>query len=223
MMHSSPVVASRRVGLLGGAFDPPHEGHLRLAQLAWDNLMLDELRFVPARIAPMKQKSAAPAGMRLAMLREMLDGTPYTIDDIELGLGEVSYTVKTLEACSEREPNAAWILIMGSDQAKAFEKWFDPERILELASVAVAVRPNCEGVSADESNSEPALPAFLSVRLSGEWSGKPGHTILLPSTELGLASSKIRGQLAHRQNPVGLSEKVLTTILRQKLYRKYSS
>lgn len=214
-MPSNPALQCRRVGLLGGAFDPPHDGHLRLAQLAWENLMLDELRLVPANIAPQKCQPTAPVELRLEMLKGMLEGSPYTIDCIELELGSVSFTANTLETLCKREPDSAWILIMGSDQAVAFETWRNSARILELASVSIAPRPNseCDAQAAFE------LPVFLSERLSQKWSGLPGQVILLPGTKMNLASSQIRKSLAQNNRAIGLSGQVETTILRERLYR----
>jgi nicotinate-nucleotide adenylyltransferase len=224
----NPVAGSakKRVGLLGGAFDPPHEGHLRLAQIAWDYLKLDELRFVPAFIAPQKQKPSASGEMRLAMLSEMLSGTPFIIDDIELRQAGVSYTVNTLETLSINEPGAAWILVMGSDQAANFASWRGCGRILELASVSIAPRPVLQ-TNGEEAQSGPQLcvsmpkmmpQAILPARLSDRWSGAPGQAVLLPSTDLASASSQIRGQLACGQEPFGRSEKVRSVVDREKLY-----
>jgi nicotinate-nucleotide adenylyltransferase len=234
-MSGYPLLADRgtvghtkRAGLLGGAFDPPHEGHLRLAQLAWDYLKLDELRFVPAFIAPQKQKPIAPTNVRLAMLREMLSPTPFIIDDIELEMERVSYTVDTLETLSKREPGTTWILAMGSDQAANFATWRGYERIMELASVSFALRPdlpetiNNEGIQSIPkvcTGTAKVLPQdILSARLSDCWSGAPGQLVILPSTDLNLASSQIRGQLACGKEPFGLSEKVKSVIMREKLY-----
>jgi len=216
----------KRVGLLGGAFDPPHDGHLKLARLAWEHLNLNELRFVPSCVNPQKQASvAASPQARLAMLREMLIDTPFTIDDVELALGGVSYTVDTLEALHEREPDAAWILIMGSDQANNFTNWQNPERILEMASVSIATRPEPISLSASRAADiprkpgGPTLPDILSMCITNEWSGAPGQAVILPCTDIDAASCQIRSGIADGIAPVGLSEQVMSVILREKLYR----
>jgi len=209
----------RHIGLLGGTFDPPHDGHLKLARLAWEHLKLDELRFIPTFINPKKQAAAATPDTRLAMLRQMLIGSPFTIDDVELKLESVSYTVDTLETLSKREPDAAWILVMGSDQISDLPNWRNHGRILELASVSIAVRPGQQSAEDPKSPDSPELPDVLSSRLLSEWSGLPGQVILLTSTNLNLSSSQIRDQLAHGEKPVGLSEQVKAVILQEKLYR----
>ena len=108
-----------RVGLLGGAFNPPHEGHLKLARLALDRLDLDELRFMPSALSPHKPDPGGPdARARLGLLSEALKAFDprCRVEEAELERGGTSYTVDTLEALAAREPGAAWILIMGSDQ-----------------------------------------------------------------------------------------------------------
>jgi nicotinate-nucleotide adenylyltransferase len=210
-----------RVGLLGGTFDPPHDGHLKLARLAWEHLKLDELRFVPAHSSPNKSTPVATKEARLAMLREMLAGSPFGVEELELGAGGISYTVDTLETLDKREPDTAWILIIGSDQASGFATWRKSGRILELASVAIATRP---GIQFRLSGSQDCLdghvlPELLSARVASEWSGETGQVILLPSTELELASSQIRKHYAEGETPMGNSEHVRAVILHEKLYR----
>ncbi|MCL1908144.1 MAG: nicotinate-nicotinamide nucleotide adenylyltransferase [Holophagaceae bacterium] len=213
-MPNNPDFLKRRVGLLGGGFDPPHDGHLRLAQIAWENLTLDELRFVPAYFTPLKSQAVASPEMRCQMLQEMLSGTPFTIDKTELALGEISYTINTLETVSKREPGSAWILVIGSDQAILFESWRDNAQILEIASIAIAPRPN----SAIPDIDYPALPDILSARIADKWTGIAGQVIMLPSTQIELASSQIRNQIANNTAPSGLSAQVKATITRLKIY-----
>jgi len=199
----------KRIGLLGGVFDPPHEGHLKLALLASAHLGLDELRFVPARAGHRKGAPAAPPGARLEMLREMLRGTAFAVDCTELERDSPSYTAETLEALSGREPGAAWALVVGMDQALGFGDWRRPARILELASVAAAGRPGHGG----------RLSGALAAHARDEWSGSPGEAVLLPGTDMDLSSRRIRGLLAAGGAPEGLPEKVRAVISEKRLYR----
>ena len=199
----------KRIGLLGGSFDPPHEGHLRLGELAWEHLALDELRFVPASRSPFKDDGSPTAPAREHLLALALQGRPWPIDRLELVRGGTSYTVDTLEALAAREPGNAWILVLGFDQAAAFAAWQHPGRVLELASLAVAGRPG------------PAhsLPANLRSRLASAWSGRPGELVLLPSTGLELSSTDLREQLGRGEAPEGLPPQVLAAIRAENLYR----
>lgn len=203
-----------RVGLLGGAFNPPHLGHLKLARLALEHLNLDELRFVPTALSPHKPNAGDPgADARLRLLAEALTGFDprCRVEPLELQRGGTSYTVDTLEALAQREPDHAWILLMGSDQLPDLPAWRRPERIFELASAAVALRPGFPFL----------LPAVAGLHPSATWSGRPGELVALPATGLDLASSNLRTRLqaSPEEDPGGLPPQVLGTIRTENLYR----
>lgn len=204
----------RRIGLLGGAFNPPHEGHLKLARLALEHLGLDELRFVPTAISPHKPDPGGPSPeARLRLLAEALRAFDprCVVESAELERGGTSYTVDTLEALAVREPGTAWILVMGSDQLADFAAWHQPERILQLASLSVALRPGALA-------SAPPIPG---LRLASAWSGRPGELVWLPSTDTDLASTDLRHRLAAdpAHDPAGIPAQVLAAIRAENLYR----
>lgn len=202
----------KRIGLLGGAFDPPHRGHLRLAERALAHLDLDELRFVPAAASPLKPAPRAGGAARRALLEALLAEAPgrVLLEPLELDRPGPSYTVDTLEALAAREPDAAWILVLGSDQAAAFPRWKDVDRILERASLAVCPRP---GFPLE-------VPPPLQARLRSAWSGAPGEAVLLPSSELELGSTALRQALAQGAIPEGIPPAVGAFLQRENLYRK---
>jgi len=135
----------------------------------------------------------------------------------------VSYTVNTLEALNAREPGTAWILVMGSDRAADFIGWRSSDRILKMASISVAARPGVQTADGLKNTAKvtdgPGLSDVLTSRVRYEWSGKPGEVILLPGTDLDLASSQIRGRLTVGEEPIGLCEQVKRVIVKEKLYR----
>ena len=94
-----------RIGLLGGTFNPPHAGHLKLAELAVRALGLDELRLVPTAIPAHKPAPALDGPARIRLLRDL----PYKVETLEVDRGGPSYTVDTLEALAAREPGHQWI------------------------------------------------------------------------------------------------------------------
>lgn len=203
-----------RIGLLGGAFNPPHKGHLKLARLALEQLDLDEVRFVPTSLSPHKPDPGGPgAEARLRLLEEALAGFDprCRVEPLELQRGGTSYTVDTLETLVEREPDQSWILLMGSDQLPGLPTWRRPERIFELASAAVAPRPGAPFL----------LPAVPGLHPSATWSGRPGELVALPPTGLDLASSNLRTRLqaSPDEDPGGLPPQVLGTIRTENLYR----
>ncbi|HET6330120.1 MAG TPA: nicotinate (nicotinamide) nucleotide adenylyltransferase [Holophagaceae bacterium] len=202
----------RRAGLLGGAFNPPHEAHLKLARLALEHLDLDELRFIPTARSPHKPTPGdITDAQRLALLMAALEGldSRVRIERLELERGGTSYTADTLETLSTREPDTAWILVLGSDQLSGLPRWRRAEAVFRLASLAVAERP---GMPMD-------LPGDLPLRLAPHWSGAPGELVRLPSTELDLASSSLRDDLRHNRATEGLPASVARIIGAENLYQ----
>lgn len=131
-----------RVGVLGGTFDPPHLGHLLLAEAARDRLALDRVLFVPARMPPHKRSQpVTAAATRLALLRAALAGTGFRVSTLELDRPGPSFTVDTLAHFGSRWPRARLWLLLGADSLADLPTWREPERILSLAALAVAARP----------------------------------------------------------------------------------
>jgi len=126
-----------RLGVFGGTFDPPHIGHLIVAQDAWSALGLDQVLFIPAAEPPHKlDRTITPAPLRLAMLRAAI-GTDerFAISDLELRRGGPSYTVDTLRELGSLHRDAELFLLIGADQLREFESWREPEEIRKLATV----------------------------------------------------------------------------------------
>jgi nicotinate-nucleotide adenylyltransferase len=136
----------RRVGMFGGAFDPPHVAHVALARAAVDQLQLDELRIVPTGDAWHKSAQLSPAADRLAMARIAFADVPRAlIDERELQRAGPTYTVDTLRELRREHPDAELFLIMGEDQAGALTRWHDWPAVLSLAVIGIAARPAAAG------------------------------------------------------------------------------
>ncbi len=141
-----------RTGVFGGTFDPPHVGHLLLAADARESLNLDRLIFVTAGAQPLKVDTppiASPQD-RLEMVRlAVADDANYSVDDAEINRKGLSFTVDTLEHLSGRYGGGQLFLLLGEDALATFDKWRSPERIRELATIAVMRRGRTEkGASA---------------------------------------------------------------------------
>ncbi len=137
-----------RIGVFGGTFDPPHVGHLILAADAFEALRLDRLVFVPARAQPLKvdRPAIASAAERLEMVRLAVAGDArYAVDDTEINREGLSFTVDTLEALSARFEGSQFFLLLGEDSLASFDRWRKPDRIRELATLAVMYRPRPGG------------------------------------------------------------------------------
>ena len=130
-----------RIGLFGGAFDPPHNAHVALAQAALTQLSLDVLHVVPTGDAWHKPRELTPGGQRLAMCQKVFESVPnVVVDDLELKRQGPSYTVDTLAVLRERYSGAEFFVVLGLDQAAQFVHWHQSDQILAWAQLAIADR-----------------------------------------------------------------------------------
>jgi nicotinate-nucleotide adenylyltransferase len=131
-----------RVGIFGGAFNPPHIGHLVCAQEALVQLELDRVMFIPVGEAPHRELERDPgAESRLEMVELAVDGDErFEASRMELDRKGPSYTSDTLAQLHEESPDDELFLILGGDQAAALASWHEPEKVLQLATVAVFER-----------------------------------------------------------------------------------
>jgi nicotinate-nucleotide adenylyltransferase len=131
-----------RIGILGGAFNPPHTGHLVCAQEAFVQLELAKVVFVPVGEAPHRELQGDPgAEERLEMVElATADDERFEVSRVELDRKGPSFTSDTLRALHEASPDDELFLILGGDQAAALSTWHEPEAVLELATVAVVER-----------------------------------------------------------------------------------
>ena len=129
------------IGILGGSFDPVHNGHMSLAGKALKQLKLDALFFLPAYIPPHKNRELAPAADRKKMLELAAAGNKkFSVSDYELRNRSKSYTYKSLKYFAKKYPAARLYFIMGSDSAAGFKTWKNPDKIRSFAEIAVGAR-----------------------------------------------------------------------------------
>jgi nicotinate-nucleotide adenylyltransferase len=150
-----------RIGVFGGAFDPPHEAHMALVRAALAQLDLAELRIFPTGQAWHKERVLSAAEDRLAMSRLAFAGFPNTVVDArEISRPGPTYTLDTLRELQHEHPAAQLVLIMGADQALSLPRWHGWEAILATAIISVAYRaiPTGSGGEFDPSRL-PFLPA----------------------------------------------------------------
>lgn len=141
-----------RLGIFGGTFNPPHLGHLICAQEAYLQLGLDRVMLMPARIPPHKAVDDEPGPEhRLELCRVAVDDDQrFTVSDLEMRRSGPSYTVDTLNELHTQDPDTEMFLIVGGDVAAGLPRWHEPERVLALATPAIAKRPGTPQVSIDE-------------------------------------------------------------------------
>lgn len=132
-----------RIGIYGGTYNPPHIGHIRAAAHGIRALKLDRLLLIPDSIAPHKQipQGSPTAQQRLEMLQLSARGLECAcVSDMELRREGKSYTVDTVSQLRREHPDAELVLMMGTDMFVSFLDWYQPERIMEQASLAVFFR-----------------------------------------------------------------------------------
>lgn len=149
-----------RVGIFGGSFNPPHIAHLAVAEAARDQLGLDRIVWVPAATPPHKQgRPMTATAHRLAMTRLAVAGNPaFDVSAWEIEQGGVSYTVDTIRALQDLQPEADFHLVLGGDSLAQFGSWREPEEILRRAALVVYPRPG-----ADLADVDPAVMARATV------------------------------------------------------------
>jgi nicotinate-nucleotide adenylyltransferase len=133
-----------RVGILGGAFNPPHIGHLVCAQEALVQLELEKVVFMPFGQPPHRELEDDPGAEARLELVELAVGedTRFEVSRLEVDRSGPSYTVDTLRELGEKAQDDELFLILGGDQAAALPRWHEPEAVLSLATVAVVERSN---------------------------------------------------------------------------------
>ncbi|MCT4775880.1 MULTISPECIES: nicotinate-nucleotide adenylyltransferase [Exiguobacterium] len=130
-----------RIGLMGGTFDPPHLGHLLIAEQAREQLELDEVWFLPAAIPPHKA-GFSPAKDRIEMTRRaIVDQPAFKLNLIEFERDEPSYTVETMRRLRDLYPNDTFFFLIGADSLVSLEKWYDYETLVTLVTFGAVARP----------------------------------------------------------------------------------
>lgn len=133
----------KKIGILGGTFNPPHIGHLIIANEVLDALHLDEIRFLPNYDPPHKEKSGEVSAYdRLAMLERALDEHPsFVLEKLEIERKGTSFTYDTMKLLIEKEPEASFYFIIGADMVEYLPKWHRIDELLELVHFVGVNRP----------------------------------------------------------------------------------
>ena len=198
-----------RVGILGGTFDPPHIGHLVLAEYALSALKLDCVLFVPAADPPHKWRVRVNIGHRLPMIERAIAGNDkFTISRVDVDRPGPHYTVDTIRILQRQNPDAEYFFLMGGDSLHNLPEWHHPKELIALCKLAVMARPGAE-VTADLKTS--MIP------------GLAERVVVIDSPMLGFSSTEVADRLE-----TGLSvrylvpDAVLTYIQENGLYQNGS-
>lgn len=212
----------RRIGLLGGTFDPIHTGHLDVATAAHDALGLSELLVIPANVPPHRPKPIASSFHRFAMVALAVAGRDgWRASDVELRHEAPSYTTTTLRRFRERgyEPSELFFVI-GADAFADIEKWREYPGVLDRAHFAVVSRPGCSVTELPRQ-----LPA-LAHRMKLPDQGDPltPSIFLIDRVTCDVSSTAIRRRLAEGSSIAGMVDpRVEQHIEQHRLYRPFST
>ena len=214
---------ARRLGVLGGMFDPVHLGHLQVASLALTELALDEVRMVPCHLPSHRGPAAASAQARLDMLRLATASEPrIVVDDRECLREGVSYTVDTLQSLRQEVPDATLVLVLGADAFAALERWHRWQRLFALAHLLVVSRPGeraalTPGLAEEARNREVGSAAQM-------FSRSTGTVLFSPALQVDISSTAVRQALRDkRATTTVLPSCVQDYIAEHALYRAQSS
>ena len=131
----------KKMGIFGGAFDPPHNAHVALAQTALRELELDVLHVIPTGQAWHKPRTLSAPEHRLAMTRLAFGDMPrVVVDDREIKRAGPTFTIDTLQALQAENPASQLYLMMGADQFAAFRQWHQWQEIMQIAIICIAGR-----------------------------------------------------------------------------------
>jgi nicotinate-nucleotide adenylyltransferase len=195
-----------RIGILGGTFDPPHIGHLILAEYALDALRLNRVLFVPAADPPHKQdEEKIPIAHRLAMLKLAIEGQErFEISRVDIDRPGPHYSLDMVQIIQRQHPDAELYFIMGGDSLHTLPKWHRPAEFIQQAKLAVMRRPG-DPVSADMH--EGVLP------------GLAERVVFIDAPLIGISSTEIVERLAQGKTVRYLvPDAVLEYIVSRQLY-----
>ncbi|NDJ86918.1 MAG: nicotinate (nicotinamide) nucleotide adenylyltransferase [Chloroflexi bacterium] len=201
----------QKLGIFGGTFNPPHVGHLILAETAADALDLDRVFFVPAGMPPHKlDHPLAPAEHRLAMVKlAAADNPKLVVSRVDMERPGPHYATDMMQIFQGYYPQADIFFLMGSDSLRDLLSWHEPQRLIEMASLVVMQRPSIY----------PDLAA-----LSRELPGLLEHLYILDAPEIEISSSEIVKMLAAQQSVrYRVPDPVLAYLLEHRLYGNHSS
>lgn len=206
--------ARERYGILGGAFDPPHEAHLALARAAVRYLRLEGLVVVPTGAPSHRPATLSPAVHRLAMTRLAFAAVERAwVDDRELRRDGPSFTIDTVRELQAERPGADWFLIIGEDQARVFDRWKSADELVKRLTVAVAQRPLL--------GRTPSVDRPVATRVSDGLRLGEARGLSLPTDLMPISATQIRAACAKGQSVAGLVPSSVARYIEQNsLYQK---
>ena len=200
----------KKIGILGGTFDPVHIGHLILAEAAYRQFQLDKVYLMPAGNPPHKQnrKGRATDQQRCDMIRASIAGNPHLdISMLEMNEDGYSYTYRTLETLKQEHPDTKYYFIIGADSLFDFDHWREPQRIMNACELVVATRNQID-------------PKIFDALLETRKKQFQGMIHKLDTPNLDISSRHLREMIARQESiRYYVTDSVFTYINKNGLYR----
>jgi len=197
------------IGILGGTFDPVHNGHLHLATTFLKELDLAELRFIPLNNPPHRPGPLASAEQRLQMLKLATENDVHLqVDDCELRRDGVSYTIDTLKDLQSRFSESSLCLLMGIENFKTLNTWHQWQSLLGYAHIVIANRPGSDD-NIDNEEIKNFMNIFMTTAIDDLHQQAAGCILKLDIPMLDISSTQIRNDFRSDQKSNVKSESLL--------------
>ena len=201
---------NKKIGIMGGTFDPIHYGHLILAQNALDTFKLDEIMFVPSGTPWLKDSTKVLSkNKRVSMTGIAIeDNAKFALSTIEIDREGNSYSYETVEELKKQQPDTEFYFILGADSLLEIEKWKHPDRLMAECSLLVAVRDNCDTEGLKQQI------AYLAEKYEA-------NIHILPAKRIDISSTNIRDLIADGKSVrYMLPDQVIKFIEKNHLYER---
>lgn len=198
------ILMAKPIGILGGTFDPVHNGHIRMAIECYERLDLEEVRLIPLHTPPHRHEPAASPEQRYKMLEmatEKLDGL--LADNCELVRGGISYTVETAQMMRSKFNGTSLCLLMGMDAFNYMHTWYQWKNLLDFVHIVIAERPGTVS-QPDNSDLQDFLISHQSGNISDLYDSPSGKIFEIAMPLLDISSTRIRDIFSAHKNPAML-------------------
>ncbi len=196
------------IGILGGTFDPVHNGHIKMAETAYKSLLLDKVIFIPVSNPPHKS-NITDSVHRINMINLAINGISYfEMSDMEIMRKGISYTADTLENLVKLHPDNKYVFILGADSLFYITEWHRPDKIMKYAKLAVCARDDADYRKLDD------YRQFLVRKYNAD-------IIILDFPCIDISSSGIRNSISKGVKPDKnyISDNVYNYIIKEGLYK----
>ena len=202
------------IGIFGGTFDPIHNGHLRIALEALEELSLSAVHFIPCGQSPLRSEPTAANDMRLRMVKAAVEEEErFIVDTREMKRGGPSYTFDTLVGLRDEYKESSMCLLLGMDAFLSLPRWHRWKELIDLAHIVIAHR------SGWKAPTEGLLGAFVGEHLAESSQDivtkREGSLFVLPVTQLEISATKLRSSIRLGLDPKYLVPESVRAIIKE--------